>query len=91
MFLAAERSQRLLSAASRLFVRYASKKQGGSTSNGRDSAPKFLGLKAGGGEVRCCKRVCDRERRARLAAPAASPTATVVLARAGEAIPGACA
>lgn len=37
---------------SRVFVRFASKKQGGSTSNGRDSNPKFLGLKAGGGEAR---------------------------------------
>jgi len=38
--------------ASRICVRWASKKQGGSTSNGRDSCPKFLGLKASGGEVR---------------------------------------
>ena len=49
---AAERSQRIFSAVSRVFVRFASKKQGGSTTNGRDSKPKFLGLKAGGGEVR---------------------------------------
>jgi len=45
-------TDRLLSAASRVFVRFASKKQGGSTSNGRDSNPKFLGLKAGTGQVR---------------------------------------
>ncbi len=51
---AAERAQRLVPALSRVFVRFASKKQGGSTSNGRDSCPKFLGLKAGGGEVRAC-------------------------------------
>jgi len=31
-------------------VRFASKKQGGSSSNGRDSNPKFLGLKKFGGE-----------------------------------------
>ena len=49
---AAERSARVFSAVSRVFVRFASKKQGGSTTNGRDSKPKFLGLKAGGGEVR---------------------------------------
>ena len=49
---AAERSQRVFSAVSRVFVRFASKKQGGSTTNGRDSQPKFLGLKASGGEVR---------------------------------------
>ena len=49
---AAERSQRIFSAVSRVFVRFASKKQGGATTNGRDSKPKFLGLKAGGGEVR---------------------------------------
>ena len=49
---ASRQSDRLLSAASRLFVRFASKKQGGSTSNGRDSNPKFLGLKAGSGQVR---------------------------------------
>ena len=35
-----------------LSVRFASKKQGGSTSNGRDSKPKFLGLKHFGGAVR---------------------------------------
>jgi len=35
-----------------LAVRFASKKQGGSTSNGRDSKPKFLGLKHFGGAVR---------------------------------------
>jgi large subunit ribosomal protein L27 len=52
MFAAADRAQRILPSLSRLFVRFASKKQGGSTSNGRDSCPKFLGLKAGGGEVR---------------------------------------
>ena len=34
-----------------IFVRFASKKQGGSSSNGRDSNPKFLGLKRGDGEV----------------------------------------
>lgn len=49
---AVERSQRVFSAVSRVFVRFASKKQGGSTTNGRDSQPKFLGLKASGGEVR---------------------------------------
>ena len=49
---ASRQSDRLLSAASRVFVRFASKKQGGSTSNGRDSNPKFLGLKAGSGQVR---------------------------------------
>jgi large subunit ribosomal protein L27 len=31
-------------------VRFASKKQGGSSSNGRDSNPKFLGIKKYGGE-----------------------------------------
>ena len=31
-------------------MRFASKKQGGSSSNGRDSNPKFLGLKKFGGE-----------------------------------------
>ena len=34
------------------FQRWASKKQGGSTSNGRDSNPKYLGLKVGGGQAR---------------------------------------
>lgn len=34
-----------------VFARFASKKQGGSSSNGRDSNPKFLGLKRGDGEV----------------------------------------
>ena len=34
-----------------VFARFASKKQGGSSSNGRDSNPKFLGLKRGEGEV----------------------------------------
>ena len=38
-------------AAQTIFVRHASKKQGGSSSNGRDSNPKFLGLKRGDGEV----------------------------------------
>jgi large subunit ribosomal protein L27 len=52
MQVARQQSERLVSCASRVFVRWASKKQGGSTSNGRDSQPKFLGLKAGGGEVR---------------------------------------
>lgn len=31
-------------------MRFASKKQGGSSSNGRDSNPKFLGIKKYGGE-----------------------------------------
>ena len=52
MQVARQQSERLVSCASRVFVRWASKKQGGSTSNGRDSQPKYLGLKAGGGEVR---------------------------------------
>lgn len=52
MLFSTRHSERLLSAASRVFVRFASKKQGGSTSNGRDSNPKFLGLKAGTGQVR---------------------------------------
>merc|ERR1719409_208315 len=34
-----------------IFARFASKKQGGSSNNGRDSNPKFLGLKKGNGEV----------------------------------------
>jgi large subunit ribosomal protein L27 len=38
-------------AVNALFARFASKKQGGSSSNGRDSNPKFLGLKKGNGEV----------------------------------------
>lgn len=37
--------------AQSIFVRFASKKQGGSSNNGRDSNPKFLGLKRGHGEV----------------------------------------
>jgi len=32
-------------------IRFASKKAGGSTSNGRDSNPKFLGIKKYGGEL----------------------------------------
>ena len=42
MQVARQQSERLVSCASRVFVRWASKKQGGSTSNGRDSQPKFL-------------------------------------------------
>jgi len=52
----ASEQRRQLPALARVFVRFASKKQGGSTSNGRDSNPKFLGLKAGGGEVRARRR-----------------------------------
>ena len=65
---AAERAQRLFPALSRVFVRFASKKQGGSTSNGRDSCPKFLGLKAGGGEVRALHTARARVRRGERAA-----------------------
>jgi large subunit ribosomal protein L27 len=36
---------------SAVFARFASKKQGGSSSNGRDSNAKYLGLKRGNGEV----------------------------------------
>ena len=37
-------------ACSSIFVRTATKKQGGSSNNGRDSNPKFLGIKKYGGE-----------------------------------------
>ena len=36
--------------SSTIFVRWATKKQGGSSSNGRDSQPKYLGVKKFGGE-----------------------------------------
>lgn len=52
-------------------TRHASKKQGGSTSNGRDSNPKFLGLKAGGGEA----RAQTSRRPAAASPPSASPLA----------------
>ena len=45
-----------------IFVRFASKKQGGSSSNGRDSNPKFLGLKRGDGEVVRPGHVLARQR-----------------------------
>ena len=38
--------------ASLLFKRWATKKAGGSTQNGRDSKPKNLGVKKYGGQVR---------------------------------------
>lgn len=43
-------SRSLACAFSLISVRFASKKQGGSSSNGRDSNPKFLGIKKYGGE-----------------------------------------
>ena len=45
-----ETSRATQSAFSLVSVRFASKKQGGSSSNGRDSNPKFLGIKKYGGE-----------------------------------------
>ena len=41
----------LLAAAGAGAIRFASKKAGGSTANGRDSNPKFLGIKKYGGEL----------------------------------------
>lgn len=38
-----------------MFRRWATKKAGGSSKNGRDSKPKNLGVKKFGGEVRKCK------------------------------------
>ena len=49
-------------AAQTIFVRCAAKKQGGSSSNGRDSNPKFLGLKRGDGEVVRPGHVLARQR-----------------------------
>lgn len=45
-----ELGQTLGPACSSIFVRTATKKQGGSSNNGRDSNPKFLGIKKYGGE-----------------------------------------
>ena len=65
--------QRLYTAVSRIFVRFASKKQGGSTSNGRDSCPKYLGLKAGGGEVSRARRAELLRRACCTATPRGAP------------------
>ena len=45
-----ELGQTLGPACSSIFVRTATKKQGGSSNNGRDSKPKFLGIKKYSGE-----------------------------------------
>lgn len=37
-----------------IFKRWATKKTAGSTKNGRDSNPKYLGVKKFGGEVQSC-------------------------------------
>ena len=44
------------------FVRHASKKQGGSSSNGRDSNPKYLGIKKYGGEHVRAGNIIARQR-----------------------------
>ena len=57
-----EQAEVLGSASSVLFVRWATKKQGGSSNNGRDSNPKFLGIKKFGGEYVKAGNIIARQR-----------------------------
>ena len=49
-------------ASSAIFVRFASKKQGGSSANGRDSAGRRLGIKKYGGEFVIPGNIVARQR-----------------------------
>jgi len=57
-----EQAEVLGSASSLTFVRWATKKQGGSSNNGRDSNPKFLGIKKYGGEYVKAGNIIARQR-----------------------------
>ena len=62
LFFTTDEDRAWRAATQTIFVRFASKKQGGSSSNGRDSNPKFLGLKRGDGEVVRPGHVLARQR-----------------------------
>ena len=57
-----ELGQTLGPACSSIFVRTATKKQGGSSNNGRDSKPKFLGIKKYSGEYVIPGNIIARQR-----------------------------